>query len=161
MKNLKTKVWPVDKQVMFWFIIGNYYYMTPIADVENRTAVLDLKKVDESYAGIYSASYVGDSALFSAWMRLIIRGIIFSVIPLKNIHDFRWYIIVPNILSVHFQIVQRTNGAPTVIRTVRNAWMEVCAMTKTEIVFVLQGLWECAVRQVSGNHSHETDHLCL
>lgn len=52
--------------------------MTPIADVQNRTAVLDLGKVDESYAGIYSVNYVGDSALFSAWIRLIIRGNMFS-----------------------------------------------------------------------------------
>uniref|UniRef100_A0A671LJR6 Tyrosine-protein kinase receptor Tie-1 n=1 Tax=Sinocyclocheilus anshuiensis TaxID=1608454 RepID=A0A671LJR6_9TELE len=52
---------------------GNYYYMTPIADVQNRTAVLDLMKVDESHTGIYSVSYVGDSALYSAWIRLIVR----------------------------------------------------------------------------------------
>lgn len=58
-------------------VLGNYHYMTPIAEVQNRTAVLDLKKVDESNAGIYSANYVGDSALYSVWMRLIIRGIIF------------------------------------------------------------------------------------
>lgn len=56
--------------------------MTPIADVENRTAVLDLEKVDESHTGIYSASYVGDSPLYSAWMRLIIRGNIFSITSL-------------------------------------------------------------------------------
>uniref|UniRef100_A0A8C2JVY6 Tyrosine-protein kinase receptor Tie-1 n=1 Tax=Cyprinus carpio TaxID=7962 RepID=A0A8C2JVY6_CYPCA len=47
--------------------------MTPIADVQNRTAVLDLMKVDANSAGIYSVSYVGDSALYSAWIRLIIR----------------------------------------------------------------------------------------
>uniref|UniRef100_A0A672K0K1 Tyrosine kinase with immunoglobulin-like and EGF-like domains 1 n=1 Tax=Sinocyclocheilus grahami TaxID=75366 RepID=A0A672K0K1_SINGR len=52
---------------------SNYYYMTPIADVQNRTAVLDLMKVDESHTGIYSVSYVGDSALYSAWIRLIVR----------------------------------------------------------------------------------------
>lgn len=33
-------------------------------------------------------------------------------------------------------------------------------MTKMEIVFVPQGLWECAVRQVNENHFYETDH-CL
>jgi len=54
--------------------------MTPVADVQNRTAVLDLEKVDESNAGIYSAGYVGDSALYSAWMRLIVRGILISII---------------------------------------------------------------------------------
>uniref|UniRef100_A0A673KAW9 receptor protein-tyrosine kinase n=1 Tax=Sinocyclocheilus rhinocerous TaxID=307959 RepID=A0A673KAW9_9TELE len=52
---------------------SNYYYMTPIADVQNCTAVLDLMKVDENNAGIYSVSYVGDSALYSAWIRLIVR----------------------------------------------------------------------------------------
>ncbi|XP_056316076.1 tyrosine-protein kinase receptor Tie-1 isoform X2 [Danio aesculapii] len=62
-----------ERRDIAWKFNGNYYYMTPIADVENHTAVLDLKKVDESYAGIYSASYVGDSALYSAWMRLIVR----------------------------------------------------------------------------------------
>lgn len=54
--------------------------MTPSADVRNSTAILDLEKVDESNAGIYSANYLGDSALYSAWMRLIVRGIIFSII---------------------------------------------------------------------------------
>uniref|UniRef100_A0A671T2H4 Tyrosine-protein kinase receptor Tie-1 n=1 Tax=Sinocyclocheilus anshuiensis TaxID=1608454 RepID=A0A671T2H4_9TELE len=52
---------------------SNYYYMTPIAEVQNCTAVLVLKKVDENNAGIYSVSYVGDSALYSAWIRLIVR----------------------------------------------------------------------------------------
>ncbi|XP_073707415.1 tyrosine-protein kinase receptor Tie-1 isoform X2 [Garra rufa] len=62
-----------ERRDITWKFNGNYHYMTPIADVQNRTAVLDLGKVDESHAGIYSASYVGDSALFSAWIRLIIR----------------------------------------------------------------------------------------
>uniref|UniRef100_A0A8C0Y8W2 receptor protein-tyrosine kinase n=1 Tax=Cyprinus carpio carpio TaxID=630221 RepID=A0A8C0Y8W2_CYPCA len=35
--------------------------------------ILDLMKVDANSAGIYSVSYVGDSALYSAWIRLIIR----------------------------------------------------------------------------------------
>jgi len=35
--------------------------------------------------------------------------------------------------------------------------MEACAMTKMEIVFALQGLWECAVRQVNENYFYETD----
>uniref|UniRef100_A0A8C1XG82 receptor protein-tyrosine kinase n=1 Tax=Cyprinus carpio TaxID=7962 RepID=A0A8C1XG82_CYPCA len=57
-----------------WKFNGNYYYMTPIADVQNHTAVLDMIKVDESHTGIYSVGYVGDSALYSAWIRLIVRG---------------------------------------------------------------------------------------
>ncbi|XP_039503673.1 tyrosine-protein kinase receptor Tie-1 isoform X2 [Pimephales promelas] len=62
-----------ERRDIAWRFNGNYYYMTPVADVQNRTAVLDLEKVDESNAGIYSAGYVGDSALYSAWMRLIVR----------------------------------------------------------------------------------------
>ncbi|XP_051997370.1 tyrosine-protein kinase receptor Tie-1-like [Xyrauchen texanus] len=62
-----------ERRDIAWKFNGNYYYMTPIADVQNSTAVLDLKKVDETHAGFYSASYVGDSALYSALMRLIIR----------------------------------------------------------------------------------------
>uniref|UniRef100_A0A671T2X9 receptor protein-tyrosine kinase n=1 Tax=Sinocyclocheilus anshuiensis TaxID=1608454 RepID=A0A671T2X9_9TELE len=48
-------------------LINNY------SQVQNCTAVLVLKKVDENNAGIYSVSYVGDSALYSAWIRLIVR----------------------------------------------------------------------------------------
>ncbi|XP_018948034.1 tyrosine-protein kinase receptor Tie-1-like isoform X1 [Cyprinus carpio] len=62
-----------ERRDITWKFNGNYYYMTPIADVQNRTAVLDLMKVDANSAGIYSVSYVGDSALYSAWIRLIIR----------------------------------------------------------------------------------------
>uniref|UniRef100_A0A671LE43 Tyrosine-protein kinase receptor Tie-1 n=1 Tax=Sinocyclocheilus anshuiensis TaxID=1608454 RepID=A0A671LE43_9TELE len=62
-----------ERRDIAWKFNGNYYYMTPIADVQNRTAVLDLMKVDESHTGIYSVSYVGDSALYSAWIRLIVR----------------------------------------------------------------------------------------
>uniref|UniRef100_A0A673KGM7 receptor protein-tyrosine kinase n=1 Tax=Sinocyclocheilus rhinocerous TaxID=307959 RepID=A0A673KGM7_9TELE len=62
-----------ERRDITWKFNGNYYYMTPIADVQNCTAVLDLMKVDENNAGIYSVSYVGDSALYSAWIRLIVR----------------------------------------------------------------------------------------
>lgn len=55
-------------------IPGNYYYMTNWGDVENRTAVLTINDVKPSQAGIYSASYVGESPIFGAWMHLIIRG---------------------------------------------------------------------------------------
>uniref|UniRef100_A0A3B1IPK7 Tyrosine-protein kinase receptor Tie-1 n=1 Tax=Astyanax mexicanus TaxID=7994 RepID=A0A3B1IPK7_ASTMX len=55
-------------------IPGNYYYMTHWGDVDNQTAVLTLNNIDQSNAGIYSASYVGDSPLFAAMMRLIIRA---------------------------------------------------------------------------------------
>ncbi|XP_057194776.1 tyrosine-protein kinase receptor Tie-1 isoform X2 [Triplophysa rosa] len=63
----------MERRDIKWTFNGNYIYMTPSADVQNHTAVLDLEKVDKSHAGIYSARYVGESPLFSAWMRLIIR----------------------------------------------------------------------------------------
>ncbi|XP_048055954.1 tyrosine-protein kinase receptor Tie-1 isoform X3 [Megalobrama amblycephala] len=62
-----------ERRDIQWKFNGNYLYMTPSADVQNSTAVLDLEKVDLSNAGIYSANYLGDSAIFSAWMRLIVR----------------------------------------------------------------------------------------
>ncbi|XP_051753961.1 tyrosine-protein kinase receptor Tie-1 isoform X2 [Ctenopharyngodon idella] len=62
-----------ERRDIQWKFNGNYHYMTPSADVRNSTAILDLEKVDESNAGIYSANYLGDSALYSAWMRLIVR----------------------------------------------------------------------------------------
>ncbi|TRY59220.1 hypothetical protein DNTS_014616 [Danionella cerebrum] len=62
-----------ERRDITWKFNGNYYYMTPTADVQNQTAVLDLENIDESNAGIYGASYVGDSALYSTWMRLIVR----------------------------------------------------------------------------------------
>uniref|UniRef100_A0A8C9WCT0 Tyrosine-protein kinase receptor Tie-1 n=1 Tax=Scleropages formosus TaxID=113540 RepID=A0A8C9WCT0_SCLFO len=54
---------------------GNYYYMTHWVDVINKTAVLTLDNVLKTHEGIYSASYVGDSPLYGAYMRLIVRGI--------------------------------------------------------------------------------------
>ncbi|XP_067229486.1 tyrosine-protein kinase receptor Tie-1 isoform X3 [Chanodichthys erythropterus] len=62
-----------ERRDIQWKFNGNYLYMTPSADVQNSTAVLDLEKVDVSNAGIYSANYLGDSAIFSTWMRLIVR----------------------------------------------------------------------------------------
>ena len=43
-------------------------------EVTNNTATLTLQNVGPSNAGIYSASYVGDSPIQGAWMRLIVRG---------------------------------------------------------------------------------------
>lgn len=53
---------------------GNYYYMTHWNDVLNRTATLTVENAAFANQGIYSASYVGDSPLHGAWMRLIVRG---------------------------------------------------------------------------------------
>ncbi|XP_065121094.2 tyrosine-protein kinase receptor Tie-1 isoform X2 [Paramisgurnus dabryanus] len=71
--HLTMEVLGSERRDIQWKFNGNYYYMTPIADVQNNTAVLELEKVDETHAGIYGAGYVGDSPLLSAWMRLIIR----------------------------------------------------------------------------------------
>uniref|UniRef100_A0A7N6AAG4 Tyrosine-protein kinase receptor Tie-1 n=1 Tax=Anabas testudineus TaxID=64144 RepID=A0A7N6AAG4_ANATE len=60
---------------MFYvFCVGNYYYMTHWNDMINRTAVMTVENVTLANQGIYSASYVGDSPLHGAWMRLIVRG---------------------------------------------------------------------------------------
>lgn len=62
-----------EERDVTWKFNGNYYYMTNWGDVENRTAVLTINNVMHSNAGIYSASYVGDSPIFGAWMHLIVR----------------------------------------------------------------------------------------
>lgn len=54
--------------------------MTHWNDMINRTAVLTLESTDFDNQGIYSASYVGDSPLQGAWMRLIVRGLIINEI---------------------------------------------------------------------------------
>uniref|UniRef100_A0A8C5GKQ7 Tyrosine-protein kinase receptor Tie-1 n=1 Tax=Gouania willdenowi TaxID=441366 RepID=A0A8C5GKQ7_GOUWI len=43
-------------------------------NVVNQTAVVTVENVSFSNQGIYSASYVGDTPLQGAWMRLIVRG---------------------------------------------------------------------------------------
>lgn len=54
--------------------LGNYYYMTHSNDVVKRTAVLTVENATLANQGIYSASFVGDSPVNGAWMRLIVRG---------------------------------------------------------------------------------------
>lgn len=60
--------------LLFFLFAGNYHYMTHWIDMVNGTAVLTVEDVKTSNQGIYSASYVGDSPLNGAWMRLIVRG---------------------------------------------------------------------------------------
>lgn len=48
--------------------------MTHWNDMINQTAVLTVENAGFANQGIYSASYVGDSPLQGAWMRLIVRG---------------------------------------------------------------------------------------
>lgn len=50
--------------------------MTHWNDVTNSTAVLSVENAAYANQGIYSASYVGDSPLQGAWMRLIVRGML-------------------------------------------------------------------------------------
>lgn len=49
--------------------------MTHWTDMINHTAVLTVDDIKAEKQGIYSASYVGDSPLNGAWMRLIVRGL--------------------------------------------------------------------------------------
>ncbi|KAM4629174.1 tyrosine-protein kinase receptor Tie-1 isoform 3-T3 [Polymixia lowei] len=62
-----------QKRDVTWKYNGNYYYMTHWNDVVNSTAVLTVENAAYANQGIYSASYVGDSPLQGAWMRLIVR----------------------------------------------------------------------------------------
>uniref|UniRef100_A0AAR2KQ25 receptor protein-tyrosine kinase n=1 Tax=Pygocentrus nattereri TaxID=42514 RepID=A0AAR2KQ25_PYGNA len=45
-----------------------------VLDVHNHTAILTLNNVEQTNAGIYSASYVGHSPVFAGLMRLIVRA---------------------------------------------------------------------------------------
>ncbi|KAM9796440.1 tyrosine-protein kinase receptor Tie-1 isoform X2 [Syngnathus typhle] len=63
-----------QKRDVTWKYNGNYYYMTHWNDMVNHTAVLTVENSALANQGIYSASYVGDSPLQGAWMRLIVRA---------------------------------------------------------------------------------------
>uniref|UniRef100_H3DL56 Tyrosine-protein kinase receptor Tie-1 n=1 Tax=Tetraodon nigroviridis TaxID=99883 RepID=H3DL56_TETNG len=62
-----------EKRDVTWKYNGNYHYMTHWNEMVNRTAVLTLENVAIANRGIYSASYMGDTPLHGAWMRLIVR----------------------------------------------------------------------------------------
>ncbi|KAM9762107.1 tyrosine-protein kinase receptor Tie-1 isoform 2-T2 [Menidia menidia] len=62
-----------EKRDVTWKYNGNYYYMTHWNDVINRTAALTVENAAFANQGFYSATYVGDSPLHGAWMRLIVR----------------------------------------------------------------------------------------
>ncbi|XP_076870942.1 tyrosine-protein kinase receptor Tie-1 isoform X2 [Brachyhypopomus gauderio] len=72
--DLAMEVLGSEKRDITWKFNGNYYYMTHWGDFGDRMAVLTVDNLDHSKAGIYSASYVGASPLFGAWMRLIVRA---------------------------------------------------------------------------------------
>ncbi|XP_028443710.1 tyrosine-protein kinase receptor Tie-1 isoform X3 [Perca flavescens] len=71
--HLNMQLLSSQKRDVTWKYNGNYYYMTHWNDVINRTAVLTVENAAFANQGIYSASYVGDSPLQGAWMRLIVR----------------------------------------------------------------------------------------
>ncbi|KAM7013253.1 tyrosine-protein kinase receptor Tie-1 isoform 2-T2 [Tautogolabrus adspersus] len=71
--HLSMKLLSSQKRDVTWKYNGNYYYMTHWNDMINRTAVLTVENAAFANQGIYSASYVGDSPLHGAWMRLIVR----------------------------------------------------------------------------------------
>ncbi|XP_042370467.1 tyrosine-protein kinase receptor Tie-1 isoform X3 [Plectropomus leopardus] len=71
--NLSMQLVSSQKRDVTWKYNGNYYYMTHWNDVVNRTAILTVENAAFANQGIYSASYVGDSPLQGAWMRLIVR----------------------------------------------------------------------------------------
>ncbi|XP_029356920.1 tyrosine-protein kinase receptor Tie-1 isoform X3 [Echeneis naucrates] len=71
--NLSMELHSTQKRDVTWKYNGNYYYMTHWNDMNNRTAVLTVENAAFANQGIYSASYVGDSPLQGAWMRLIVR----------------------------------------------------------------------------------------
>uniref|UniRef100_A0A8B9L071 Tyrosine-protein kinase receptor Tie-1 n=1 Tax=Astyanax mexicanus TaxID=7994 RepID=A0A8B9L071_ASTMX len=64
--HISMDVLGTEKRDVTWKFNGKIF-----AQVE---PVLTLNNIDQSNAGIYSASYVGDSPLFAAMMRLIIRA---------------------------------------------------------------------------------------
>ncbi|XP_063747990.1 tyrosine-protein kinase receptor Tie-1 isoform X5 [Eleginops maclovinus] len=71
--HLSMQLLSPQRRDVTWKYNGNYFYMTHWNDVINRTAVLTLENAAFANQGIYSASYVGDSPLQGAWMRLIVR----------------------------------------------------------------------------------------
>ncbi|XP_010870645.2 tyrosine-protein kinase receptor Tie-1 isoform X4 [Esox lucius] len=72
--HLAMQVLSSQRRDVTWKYNGNYLYMTHSGDVFNSTAVLTLEDVASANEGIYSASFVGDSPINGAWMRLIVRG---------------------------------------------------------------------------------------
>ncbi|XP_054646609.1 tyrosine-protein kinase receptor Tie-1 isoform X2 [Dunckerocampus dactyliophorus] len=71
--HLSMQLLSSQKRDVTWKYNGNYYYMTHWNDMVNQTAVLTVENAAFANEGIYSASYVGDSPLQGAWMRLIVR----------------------------------------------------------------------------------------
>uniref|UniRef100_A0A3B4A836 Ig-like domain-containing protein n=1 Tax=Periophthalmus magnuspinnatus TaxID=409849 RepID=A0A3B4A836_9GOBI len=73
--NISMQLLSPQKRDVTWKYNGNYYYMTHSNEVVNSTAVLTVENATFANQGIYSASFVGDSPVNGAWMRLIVRGV--------------------------------------------------------------------------------------
>lgn len=55
-------------------LAGTYYQTTDRGEVQDDHVVLTLPSVSVSENGVYSATFMGDSPLWSAFYRLIVRG---------------------------------------------------------------------------------------
>ncbi|XP_062411983.1 tyrosine-protein kinase receptor Tie-1 isoform X3 [Sardina pilchardus] len=62
------------KEEITWKHNGNFYSTTHVQERVENTAKLTLSQVTEENAGIYSANFIGQSMLFGAIMRLIVRA---------------------------------------------------------------------------------------
>ncbi|XP_059197536.1 tyrosine-protein kinase receptor Tie-1 isoform X2 [Centropristis striata] len=71
--HLSIQLIMIQKRDVTWKYNGNYFYMTHWHDMVNNTAEITVENAGYANQGIYSASYVGDSPLYGAWMRLIVR----------------------------------------------------------------------------------------
>ncbi|XP_023853904.1 tyrosine-protein kinase receptor Tie-1 isoform X4 [Salvelinus sp. IW2-2015] len=71
--HLAMQVLSSQRRDVTWKYNGNYFYTTHWGDVSNSTAVLTMEDVAKANEGIYSASFVGDTPINGAWMRLIVR----------------------------------------------------------------------------------------
>lgn len=61
-------------QLTFCPLAGTYYQTTDRGEVRGDLVTLTLPNVSVSENGVYSATFMGDSPLWSAFYRLIVRG---------------------------------------------------------------------------------------
>ncbi|XP_015246685.1 PREDICTED: tyrosine-protein kinase receptor Tie-1 [Cyprinodon variegatus] len=71
--NINMMMLETERRDVTWKYNGNFYSTTHWSEVNDQTATLTLVNTTLANQGIYSASYVGDTPLKGAWMRLIIR----------------------------------------------------------------------------------------
>ncbi|NXP31453.1 TIE1 kinase, partial [Leiothrix lutea] len=61
-------------QIILYLLAGTYYQTTDRGEVQDDHVVLTLPSVSVSENGVYSATFMGDSPLWSAFYRLIVRA---------------------------------------------------------------------------------------